>query len=80
MKQLILEQEEQKIFKEFEKLGYEVRQGKILGQSQVIIENDWLEIVIYKYEGTYRVWRGSVPIKIHQLLNKLFKLWGWFDE
>ena len=75
--QWIKEQEEQEIFKKFEELGYEVRQGKILGQSQVIIEDDWLEIVIYKYEGTYRVWRGSVPIKIHQLLHKLFEIWGW---
>ena len=75
--QMIKEQEEQKIFKELEELGYEIDQCIIMGLSQVCIENDWLEIVIYKTDKTYRVWRGSVPMKIHQLLHRLFKIWGW---
>ena len=76
----IIEQEEQKIFKEFEEMGYEIEQGIIMGLNQVRIENDWLEIVIYKTEKTYRVWRGAVSMKVHQLLHKLFELWGWFNE
>lgn len=73
-------EEEQKILKKFEKMGYEIEQGIIMGLNQVRIENDWLEIVIYKTEKTYRVWRGAVSMKEHQLLHKLFELWGWFDE
>lgn len=85
VKQMIREQKEQKIFKEFEELGYRI----------FAIEN--YNICLYKYYEKYNEEYAItidlknkcyycddmdivIDMKIHQLLHKLFELWGWFDD
>lgn len=77
-----IEKEEQ-IFKEIKELGYGVKQG--------LLKSDNYILVIYKGIGegslTLIIWKdksyscdNSIPVKLHQLLHKLFELWSWFDE
>ena len=80
--QWIIEQEEQKILKEFEELGYEC----------IINDKYFLELRAkricnlihiskkYKWYGTDSEDILQIGMQEHQLLHKLFELWGWFDE
>lgn len=81
------EQEEQKIFKEFEELGYRFRESSINKNviaiecfeenSNVFCKN---RIWITKSKKSYWVGLGNISMQVHQLLHKLFKIWGWFDD
>lgn len=76
-------QQEQEIFKEFEKLGYEIYQEK----NYIAIKNKAkkTEITI-KFNGKYYFKRNDdnfweiITFQEHQLLHRLFEIWGWFDE
>ena len=74
--QMIRKQEEQKIFKEFEKLDWVIDD-----EYDCVIFRQYFsyEILINKEDMTYRS-NISLNMKEHQLLHKLFELWGWFDE
>ena len=78
---MIKEQEEQKIYKEFEKLGYRI----------IYNNDDLLEFEHVKFLNNIEInkehkWYGNsseniiqLDMKEHQLLHKLFELWGWFE-
>lgn len=79
-----IEQEEQKIFKEFEEKGWKYKFADYgYGINQLIFRKPTKEyiyhITIYLKEHTYYFDFG-LDAEIHQLLHKLFELWGWFDE
>lgn len=85
VKQMIKEQEEQKIFEEFEELGYRIY-GKndyyiflVNNQTNRTI-NIHLKSKMYEkfYKGIATI-TSAFTMKEHQLLHKLFTLWGWFD-
>lgn len=85
VKQMIREQEEQKIFKEFEELGYEIDEIKgyniCLYKYYEKYDEDYAIIIDLKNKCYYcECMDVVIDMKIHQLLHKLFKLWGWFDE
>lgn len=78
--QWIIEQEEQKIFKEFEELGYRVCYNKN-DFNILALYNDKQGSTINVFEDkTYNCSYTDITLKEHQLLHKLFELWGWFDE
>ena len=72
----IIEQEEKKIFQALEKLDW-VREE----EYDCVIFRQYFsyEILINKEDMTYKS-NISLNMKEHQLLHKLFELWGWFDE
>lgn len=84
--QMIKEQEKQKIFKEFEELGYKI-QKSVMGFNNIIyisnIENMSTIVIDTKnklYSKHYTIsFDSSMPITLqeHQLLHKLFEIWGW---
>ena len=83
--QMIREQEEKKILKEFEEdLEYRINTND---EKWLILSQYGKHIDINKKNKTYEcylldVGTPYVPIEIkeHYLLHKLFELWGWFDE
>lgn len=74
--QMIKVQEEQKIFKEFERLGWKV----IYRYKQDIDLVDSLNkrISIYFIEQSYFS-TATLTMKEHQLLHRLFEIWGWLE-
>lgn len=79
--QWIIEQEEQKIFKEFEENGWSwsYKTKYLIYFSRNNIKYRLFEHIMIKEEKTYFTdW--DIDMKTHQLLHKLFELWGWFDE
>lgn len=76
---------EQEVFKEFEELGYVIIKYNwytirlICKELDTTIEIDtedrWYESKYTDYDRPQ-----CLTMKEHQLLHKLFKLWGWFDE
>lgn len=81
--QMIREQEEQKIFKEFEELGYNITTNdKYLvifdSNKQFIIDKTYKEYFVSNWSNEHNRYR--INLQEHQLLHKLFELWGWFDE
>ena len=82
------EQEEQKIFKNFFKLGYSVHYSEDNKDLIEFINVEEMSIIkINKKSKRYMkldnvIYSSFVPIsaKEHILLHKLFELWGWFDE
>lgn len=81
--QWIKEQEEQKIFKEFEELGYHI----ITNDKYLVIFDSNKQFIIDKTQQEYFVsnWsndhdRYRITLQEHQQLHRLFELWGWFDE
>ena len=84
VKQMIKEQEEQKIFKEFEELGYTIENiGSILYLRNKEQDVD-IKIWIFGKEYSCSIYNRSlvsmITLQEHQLLHKLFEIWGWFDE
>ena len=81
-----IEQEEQKIFKEFEELGYGIERNTDISEIYLTNKRADCKIVINKFKETYYVrefYTNEYQMllqKEHQLLHKLFELWGWFDE
>lgn len=79
------EQEEQKIFKEFEELGYKVEKHndsidfRNTEKEEVIFIN-LLKKMYAKTDTTNLCIPLMFTLKEHQPLHKLFELWGWFDE
>lgn len=70
-------QQEQKIFKELKNIGWEVTFRNLKGiDFQNIIGQ---RISIYLTNKSYYS-KATLSSKTHQLLHKLFELWGWFDE
>ena len=70
---------EQAIFKEFEELGYEINSSKeemIVLYSQKRNNN---HIFINKLTKSYSS-HEDITLQEHQLLHRLFELWGFFDE
>ena len=70
---------EQEILKDFEKLGYKVK-----NDSEVLrLKNNFIEIYVYKKDKEYgkedifscEANRFTMPE--HKLLNELFNIWGW---
>lgn len=83
------EQEEQKIFKEFEEANWYIMENRPHIITFISSGNDFdHRIEIMKNRKEYRAFLKSgyreipyfITPKIHQLLHKLFELWGWFDE
>lgn len=81
-----IEQEEQKIFKEFKERGYVIEQNPNTSEIYLIsIEFD-CKIVINKFKKYYYIREFYTPeyqtllLEEHILLHKLFELYGWFDE
>lgn len=75
VKQMIKEQEEQKVLKEFEELGYEYEKIFCI---QIINEKKGTEIYLTEECKGYIV-KGHLNMQEHQLLHKLFELWGWLE-
>lgn len=84
--QMIKEQEEQKILKEFKKIGYEAQSSSknekefsMLSLNALIVINKKTKeyIKVNCYNLTEFV---PISLKEHQLLHRLFAIWGWFDE
>lgn len=86
VKQMIIELEEQKIFKEFEELGYEIERNPHISEIYLTNKKADCKIVINKFKKFYYVREFYTPeyqtllLNEHQLLHKLFELWGWFDD
>ena len=78
--QWIIEQEEQKILKQFEEKGYKGSEKIAYGRALFIERNYDLEICVYISKKEYKTRLGVITVELHQLLHKLFELWGWFDE
>lgn len=79
VKQMLKEQEEQKIFKQFEELGYKVSEKLAYGRSLIIEKGYSIVVQIYISQKKYHT-VGYIPVELHLLLHKLFEIWGWFDE
>ena len=77
---MIKEQEEQKIFKEFEDKGYKITEKIAFGQAFVIEKGYSLDVIVYKTKREYKTRLGEISIELHKLLHRLFEIWGWFDE
>lgn len=84
--QMIREQEEQKIFKEFEELGYEIERNTDISEIYLTNKKADCKIVIDKFKRFYYIREfysteyQTLLLQEHSLLHKLFELWGWFDE
>lgn len=81
-KQMIKEQEEQKIFKELENKGYEIH--KIEGYNICLYkyyekyDEEYAIIIDLKNKCYYcESMDVVIDMKIHQLLHQLFEIWGW---
>ncbi len=83
--QRIREQEEQKIFKELEELGW-----KVIFNNNCYLKliNKWhctilIDKTLEAYECYCTTMQGEIKfssfikVKTHRLLYKLFELWGW---
>ena len=84
VKQMILEQEEQKIYEQIKELGYRIKEGLLESDRYILgiykgIGEGSLTLIIWK-DRTYSCTDNSITLKLHQLLHRLFKVWGWFDE
>lgn len=86
------EKEEQKIFKEFEELGYKWKEDEIFitlinqknGKCIKINKNlkdykcyDLFMTPTLLHTNNIALW---VTLQEHQLLHRLFEIWGWFNE
>lgn len=90
--QWIIGQEEQKIFKEFKDWNIVIndRNQCVLTKPHPIIKDSIFRATINKeikqYEVTLynqsnkEILHSMITMEFHQLLHKLFELWGWFDE
>lgn len=67
---------EQDIFKEFEELGYHITKG--LNSIKFYNNKNSKKIMIWN-DKTY-IANAFFTIKEHQLLHRLFEIWGWVDE
>lgn len=89
VKQMIKEQEEQKIFKEFEELGYENKIHPTYSHMVYLVSDDEdpdLVLTIYINKESRAYWKTYTgaefecfTLREHLLLHKLFELWGWFE-
>lgn len=84
VKQMIKEQQEQEIFKQIKELGYGIKEGLFDSDRYILciyegIGKDSLTLIIWK-DKTYSCSDNAIPLKLHQLLHKLFEIWGFFDE
>ena len=80
----------EEVFKEFEKLGYKNKPNEKHPHMIYLVDEDgepkWdLIICINKLSKKYwKRWGDNsferFTVEEHQLLTKLFKAWGWFDE
>lgn len=83
-----IEQEEQKIFKEFFKIGFVIHYSEDYKYLLDLINLEEMSIIKIDKKNEIYIKVDSVtdnefvPIskKEHQLLHKLFESWGWFDE
>lgn len=79
-------QPEQAIFKEFEEMGYEIERNTDISEIYLTNKKADCKIVINKFKNFYYVREFYTPeyqtllLKEHQLLHRLFEIWGWFDE
>lgn len=73
-------QQEQAIFKELEEKGYKITEKIAFGQAFVIEKGYSLDVIVYKTKREYKTRLGEISIELHQLLHRLFEIWGWFDE
>ena len=74
---------EEDIFKEFEELGYKKRNSQFhflylrrFNEDGLIDEEIIINLRDKKYEKKY----SFLTLQEHQLLHRLFEIWGWFDE
>lgn len=73
---------EEEVIKDFEELGYEIRENK---KSNILefwlIEDDYEDTLVFEIDKdfkTYNTLQGMyVEMKEHKLLNELFSIWGW---
>lgn len=70
---------EQEVFKELEEKGYKITEKIAFGQSFVIEKGHILEVIVYKTKREYSTRLGEISLELHQLLHKLFSIWGWFE-
>ena len=83
-----IEQEEQKIFKELFKIGFSTHYSEDNETLLEFINMEEMSIIKIDKKGKryikvdYVTYTNFVPIsnKEHQLLHKLFELYGWFNE
>lgn len=77
---------EQEVFDEFEELGYKIKinNDDVL---QFIVKDEDVVLEINKKFKEYKEFcycgillPENITLKEHQLLHKLFSIWGWFDE
>ena len=79
---------EEEIFKEFFKIGFSVNYSEDNKYLVDLINTEEMSIIKIDKKGKRYIKVNSVnysefvPISFeeHQLLHKLFKIWGWFDE
>lgn len=78
---LTKEQQEQAILKKFEELGYHITTN----DKYLVIFDSEKQFIIDKVQKQYFVsnWynehnRYCISLQEHQLLHKLFEIWGWF--
>ena len=80
VKQMIKQQQEQAIFKEFEVLGWEIKKDEETGI--IIFDNGGVRIIFYTFEKIYE-WKYFtfkplfVDTELHLRIHKLICLWGW---
>ena len=76
--------EVEQVLKEFEELGYEViRIGSVMSlrnKEQASEITIWLFGREYNCTINNRAFASMITLQEHQLLTKLFKALGWFDE
>lgn len=83
---LTKQQQEQKILKKFEELGYEIERNTDISEIYLINKKADCKIVINKFNKCYYVREFYTPeyqtllLNEHQLLHRLFEIWGFFDE
>lgn len=83
-----IEQEEQKIFKELFKIGFSTHYSEDNKTLLEFINVEEMSIIKIDRKGKRYIkvdsvcYQNFVPIsnKEHYWLNKLFELYGWFDE
>lgn len=83
VKQMIKEQEEEKILKEFEELGYSHIEYSFDKNVLMMLNPKCEEYItidlVEKYYSCYFENGGcsKLSLEVHQLLHKLFEIWGW---
>ncbi len=72
---------EQEIFKEFETLGYQHIDYRNVDEMRLLtFVNKGKKINIW-FDRSYSIPNDyDLTLREHQLLHKLFEIWGWFDE